>query len=151
MMSGDSPTPHSELVFDFKETSVSPPINAKCMQDKAVQCADHADETTNSGLAHQTIAVQELKHNFEEQEDPPLSQPSSYRRSLENEEAIEHIEEVATTSHVDTQPLKSEEETRINIDEPDGMCFQEPEPKPEESCGLQCLYYTLQCCDCTIL
>lgn len=38
---------------------------------------------------------------------------------------------------------KDEEKT-----EPDGFVIQE---KEEASCGIDCLYITMQCCECTIL
>lgn len=146
-MSGDSPTAHSELLYELKETTISPPINVKCMLDKGIQySADHIDEKSNSDLA-----VQEVNHNFEKRHDPPPSRPTAFRRSLENEEAIEHIEEIATSSHVDTSPLKSQENAYVDRDQPDGICLPESDNKEDDSCGIQCLYYTLQCCDCTIL
>ncbi|PSN41910.1 hypothetical protein C0J52_06821 [Blattella germanica] len=155
MMSGDSPTPHSELLFELKETNIHAPVNAKCMQDKAVQFDPNVIEetSTSANSSHQTLVVQEMNHSFEmPHAAPPPSRPVSNRRSIENEEAIERIEEIASSSHVDTRPLTvNEEGVNVDSDQQDGRLFQEPEPKPDDGCGVQCLYYTMQCCECTIL
>jgi hypothetical protein len=152
MMSGDSPTPHGELIFELKETTISPPINVKCMQDKAVQFSpDHMDETTNAVTIHQTVAVQELDHSFQIQH-CPVVRTTPNRRSLENEEAIEHVEEIPLSAQVQAKSLDmTGEQISHETDKIDGTWPTEDERKPDDGCGIQCLYYTMQCCECTIL
>jgi hypothetical protein len=150
-MSEDSPTPFNELTFELKETAVSPPINAKCMLDKAIQFSpDDIDETTSTGTIHKTPAAQELNHSFQIQH-CPASQPTPNRRSLENEEAIEQVEEIPLSSQVQAKSLDmTGNEISPETDKTDGNWSTE-DPKHDDSCGMQFVYCVLQCCDCTIL
>lgn len=151
-MSRGSPTPHSELIFELKETAIGPPINVKCMHDKAVQFnPDHMDEATSSESIHQTLAAQELDHSFKTQHCLAIRTIPN-RRSLENEEAIEQDEEISLSEQVQAKSLDMTSETISHeTDKTDGMWPREEEWKPDDSCGIQCLYYTMQCCECTIL
>jgi hypothetical protein len=152
MMSGGSPTPHHKLSFELKETVINPPINVKCMQDKAVQCSpNHMDETTSAVTVHQTLAAHELDHSHQTQHCPAI-RTTPNRWSLENEEAIEHIEEIPLSAQVQAKSLDmTDEQISHGTDKIDGTWPKEEEHKLEDGCGIQCLYYTMQCCDCTIL
>ncbi|XP_069705074.1 uncharacterized protein [Periplaneta americana] len=155
MMSGESPSPQSEVIFDLKETAVSHPINVKCMHDKAVQLSpEELYESTSTDTVYHTLAAQELNHTIQIPQAPP-SRPTANRRSIENEEAIEQIEEIPLECVTETCPLDAAERgASQSIDVPDGAqsAKEEEEQKPEEdSCIIQCLYYAIQCCDCTIL
>lgn len=147
VMSEVSPTSCNELKFEHKETAVGPPINVKCMQDKAVQFSPNdLDETTSTGTIHKTLAAQELNHSFQIQH-CPASQPTPNRRSLENEEAIEKVEEIPLSTEVQAKSLgMTEKEISHETDKTDGNWPIE-DPKPDVSCGLLCLYCITQCCD----
>lgn len=137
---------------DPSEKRISPPINAKCMMDKAVQVSsDHTDEgATSTGIIHQTQAAEELNHSFQIQH-WPASQPTLNRRSLEHEEDIEHVEEIPLSSEVQAKTLDmTGPESSHETDKTDGTWLTE-DTKPDDGCGIQCLYYTMQCCECTIL
>lgn len=146
----DPPLAHS----DPTETRISPPINAKCIMDKAVQVSpDHMDEgdTCTGIIIHNTHAAHELNHSFQTHH-YPASQPTPNRRSLENEEDIEHVEEIPLSSEVQDKPLDmTGKESSYVTDKTDGIWLTEEDTKPDDSCGIQCLYYTMQCCACMIL
>lgn len=145
----DSPLAH----IDPSETRIIPPINAKCMMDKAVQVSpDHMDEgATSTGIIHDTHTAQELNHSLQIQH-CPASQPIPNRRSLENEEDIEHVEEIPLSSEVQAKPLDmTGQQSSRATDKTDGTWLTEEDTKPDDSCGIQCLYYTMQCCECMIL
>ena len=146
----DSPLAHSD---PSSETRISPPINAKCMMDRAVQVSpDYMDEgATSSGIKHDTLAAQELNHSFQIQHNP-AGQPTPNRRSLENEEDIEHVEEIPLSSEVQAKPLDVTGKPSSNVtDKTDGTWLTEEDTTPDESCGIQCLYSTMQCCASMIL
>jgi hypothetical protein len=122
------------------------------MMDKAVQVSsDHTDEgATSTGIIHQTQAAEELNHSFQIQH-WPASQPTLNRRSLEHEEDIEHVEEIPLSSEVQAKTLDmTGPESSHETDKTDGTWLTE-DTKPDDGCGIQCLYYTMQCCECTIL
>jgi hypothetical protein len=147
----DSPTPYNELNFEHKEEAVSLPINAKCMLDKAVQFGPNdLEETTSTGTIHKTLAAQELNHPFRIQQ-YPASQPTPNRRSLENEEAIEKVDEIPLTSEVQAKSLHMPEKEISNTPDKTDRNLAIEDHIPKESCGVQCLYCIIQCCDCTIL
>jgi len=146
----DSPLAHSD---PSTKTRISPPINAKCMMDKAVQVSpDHMDEgATSTGIIHDTLAAQELNHSFQTQHNP-AGQPTTKRRSLENEEDIEHVEEIPLSKEVQAKPLDMTEKPSSNVtDKTDGIWLTEEDTTPDDSCGIQCLYNTMQCCASMIL
>lgn len=146
----DSPLVHSD---PSSVTRISPPINAKCMMDKAVQVSpDHMDEgPTSPGTIHDTLAAQELNHSFQIQHNP-AGQPTLNRRSLENEEDIEHVEEIPISSEVQAKHLDMTGKPSINVtDKTDGTWLTEEDTIPDDSCGIQCLYSTMQCCASMIL
>ncbi|XP_023724769.1 uncharacterized protein LOC111873914 isoform X2 [Cryptotermes secundus] len=151
VMSEDSPASYNQINFERKETAVNPPINEKRMLDKAVQLSPNdLDETTSTGTIHKTLAAQELNHSFQIQH-CPANQPTPNRRSLENEEAIEKADDIPLSIEVQAKSLGvTDKEISHETDKTDGNWPTEDQ-KPDESCGVQCLYCIMQCCDCTIL
>jgi len=146
----DSPLAHSD---PSSETRISSPINAKCMMDKAVQVSpDHMDDgATSTVIIHDTLAAQELNHSFQIHHNP-AGQPTPNRRSLENEEDIEHVEEIPLSPEVQSKPLDMTGKPSSNlIDKTDGTWVIEEDTTPDDSCGIQCLYNTMQCCASMIL
>jgi 23S rRNA maturation-related 3'-5' exoribonuclease YhaM len=151
MKSEDCVTSHNEVILDLKETTVSTPINAKCMLDKAVQFSpDQVDETTSIRIPYQTAADHELYHSFQIKCCPPTQPTPQNRKSLQNEEAIEQVEEIFFPSQIEAKSLNTTGEEISHSTDKTGKTSP-TELIPDDSCGTQCLYYTVQCCECTIL
>jgi hypothetical protein len=147
----EPPTPYNELNFEQKDTAASLPINAKCMLDKAIQFGPNdLEETTSTGTIHKTLTAQELNHSFQIQH-CPTSQPTPNRRSLENEEAIEKVDEIPLASEVEAKSLGMPEKEISNTPDKTDRNWPIEDQKPDDSCAVQCLYCVMQCCDCTIL
>jgi hypothetical protein len=150
-MSEDFPTPYNELNFEHNESAVSSPSIAKCMLDKAVQFGpNNLEETTSIGTIHKTPTAHELNHSFQIQQSS-ASQPTPNRRSLENDEAIEKCDEIPSSSEVQAKSLEMTEKELGNMPDKTDRNWPTEDLKPEDSCGVQCVYCVLQCCDCTIL
>jgi len=153
MMSGDSPNSHSKELFDFKEgRSTPPPTTSK---DIAVQSGSStADAKTDVVAASSVLAEPPKEHG----------PGTNYVGVIDPHADHKHDDDIVATEE---KPLKSDDHPeagdkrdvskKINgmIDKVDGNLAPSSEKKQEEeeddSCAVKCLYYTLQCCECTVM
>jgi hypothetical protein len=68
-------------------------------------------------------------------------QSALYRRSPENEEEVKHVEEIPLSSEVEAKPLDVIGKQSSNV-----TVKTEEITTSDGSCGIQCLYNTMQCC-----
>ncbi|KAK4877709.1 hypothetical protein RN001_010215 [Aquatica leii] len=147
MMSGDSPNSHTKDYYDFKEgRSTPPPTTSK---DIAIQSSSGGGEAKAEILAASVILE-------------PLKEPcSNHVGVIDSQSNHKNDDEIIAQ---EDKPLKSEhltdegDQKKLNgtIDKLDGNWVptsdvKKDEEDSDENCAVKCLYYTLQCCECSIM
>lgn len=138
-MSGDSPSSHTNNIFDFKEGRVSPGPTTS----KELACQSGSSVVTASVL---------VEPKKEESQEPLLCSPIS--------NISDELPTAEKTLKLDDAPNPDDKsnpsDRKLNgTDKLDGM-WVAPEKKvdkgeEEENCTVKCLYYTMQCCECTLM
>lgn len=146
-MSGDSPSSHAtETIFDFKEGRHSPiPTTSK-------------EQTNPHNFVTASVLVEQPPKKDEEKEQTDdaclLNSPilnntgSNVHDDVGNEDKSLQLNDVGNCD---------EKKKKLNgPDMFDGKWIPAPQQdvkndKEEEECAVKCLYYTMQCCECTIL
>lgn len=145
-MSGDSSNSHTNDIFDFKEDRVSPvPTTSK---EIGIQ--------GGSTVVTASVLI-DAKLDEKPEEFIPHS-PASIIGDVENDFASAErtlpINENSTCGEPDPDPVNNKQN---GLDKLDGQWIHPKDEKgtqqsqDEENCTVKCLYYTLQCCECTIM
>ncbi|XP_018330685.1 uncharacterized protein LOC108740737 isoform X2 [Agrilus planipennis] len=147
MMSGDSPNSQKHELFEFKEDRKPP--SPTTSRDAAVQIENANANNTDLAAA----SAFSDKVNDEVSKEPYANEVHEPHK---NEDEI-----LATAEEV---PLRTEKRQSSdgnyvsrndNLNRLDGITIKpvnkKEETEEDESCGIKCLYYTLQCCECTIM
>lgn len=155
-MSGDSPSSHAtETIFDFKEGRHSPiPTTSKDPTQQNFVTASVLVEPPPPPLP-----PKKEKDEEKEQDGCPLNSPIANNTSDVNDE---HHGDEETLKLNDGgggcgfDDNKRDDEKKLNgPDMLDGKWIPAQDAikneKEEEECAVKCLYYTMQCCECTIL
>lgn len=156
MMSGDSPNSHGKEFFDFKEgRSTPPPTTSK---DIAVQSNTAAAEVKSDTGAVSVLAEPLKEHG-------PATNCIGFldaRSDSRNDDDIvktddKCIKEDDRDRHEagdkgDAPPHK----LNGSVDMLDGQWIppadlKKQDEEQDDNCTVRCLYYTLQCCECTIM
>nr|CAD7430735.1 unnamed protein product [Timema monikensis] len=116
MMSGDSPSPLSNVIFELKDSSVGlPTVNAKCMIDKGVQCSPPPKHNVSTSFVQPSLAhpLTEASTSSSEQS-TVLHQPSSEASCSSAQNYIEQptslpsgstLGQLSSVASCSTQPL----------------------------------------------
>ncbi|XP_022121484.2 uncharacterized protein LOC110997564 [Pieris rapae] len=126
LMSGDSSNHHTLPKMDEDSVKDKGPVVLDGVATVAVLDRGLADTEDN------------LERSFTEEKDAAGDADSTRGSDLSNEE-------------------KSKGSVKDNVDSvflrppPAGKVRSTPSTQEEDSCGIKCLYYTLQCCDCVLM
>ncbi|XP_054278154.1 uncharacterized protein LOC128996732 isoform X2 [Macrosteles quadrilineatus] len=133
-----------------------------------VEFNGNRDTELESSFTNQTVAEINTSGNISELDQPsynntnyehrPLSlQSSSSSSSSSNEERGEKKRTLNPSEQMDVDAI-CVQQSAVELTSPAGKNIELTEPekidipeKEESSCGLDCLYFTMQCCECTIL
>lgn len=129
-------------------------LKPRKMSDKGIQYevpTEMLELNDNLQVNHHTVA----EINTTVCETTTLPVVSNHRpRSTESDQdkrrtICEDIDEICV------QPVSSSQ-IKLDEDKVDNVCVKKedsnvPEKPEETSCGIECLYFTMQCCECTIL
>lgn len=142
-MSGDSPSSHvTETIFDFKEGRHSPiPTTSK-------------EPTPPRNIVTASVLVEPPKKEEEkEQESCPFGSPVA--NNGDDVKADRGDEEPPKLDDSGGREDRKDELRKHNgADALDGKWvppLDAKSDKDDEECAVKCLYYTMQCCECTIL
>lgn len=136
-MSGDSPTSHAnEAIFDFREGRSSPiPTTSK-------------DPIPPHSIVTASVLIEPKKADEEKQDSAVLTSP------VPKESKDEAIKE-ETLKLNDSSGCGNPPEKANGSDKLDGSWIpahdEKAADKEDEECAVKCLYYTMQCCECTII
>ncbi|KAJ8925188.1 hypothetical protein NQ315_001374 [Exocentrus adspersus] len=155
IMSGDSPNTHQTDLFDFKEGRVSPaPTTSK---DVGVQ--------SGGELVQASVLVEPAKDNKEEEDNKEMSSPilngsqDERRCSTDADDQTVQLDELHFSGSGRGEDRR-QEKRKLNgeADKLDGVWVPNREPRKDtkaeeedDNCTVKCLYYTMQCCECTIM
>lgn len=157
MMSGDSPNSHSKDFFDFKEgRSTPPPTTSK---DIAIQSSSNIPDGKTDIVAASVLAEPLKEHGPGTNYVGVIEGHSDHHK---NDDEILSSEDKPFKD--DSRPEagdkndKRDSPKKINgtIDQLDGSWIppadvKKDEDEEDDNCTVKCLYYTLQCCECTIM
>lgn len=93
-----------------------------------------------------------MRHEMEDTKE--AAGDANEKDSKSDKESIDQDEIINNSSKIKTE---SEKDTGDKVDsvflrpQPPGKTQSTASVKEEEDCGINCLYYTLQCCDCVIM
>lgn len=151
-MSGDSPNAHRNEVFDFKEGRSSP---------IATSSKDIGVQSGNSGVVTASVLVE--PHREEKEEDRVDLNSTTLNNTTETTDMLsidaEKTMKLDDSSSGAVRKKSSDDAKNANgeYDKLDGV-WNKNEPKKEDgisydddNCIVQCLYYSMQCCDCAIM
>ncbi|KAF5292134.1 hypothetical protein FQA39_LY14089 [Lamprigera yunnana] len=144
MMSGDTPNSHAKDYFDFKEgRSTPPPTTSK---DIAVQSCSSGD--AKADILTAAVILEPIKEPYNNY----IEITDSKSNHSNEDEIITQEEKPFKNAHL----ADEENNERLNgiIDKLDGNWVPSSDLKKEEyddTCTVRCLYYTLQCCECSIM
>lgn len=149
-MSGDSPNTHQTDIFDFKEGRSSPaPTTSK-------------DATVHGGeVVQASVLVEPDKDKDKEDESKDLNSPI-LNNSSQDERRQSDAEQTVQVDELNFSGKDKDrrEKRKLNgdLDKLDGVWVPSREPRKEvksddddDNCTVKCLYYTMQCCECTIM
>lgn len=142
MMSGDSPTSHKDYI-DFKDSHLTPtpttskdfsPPSYTANADTAVAATICVGKSPKEEAAELLDSAHEKGDDCKPQTDDSLPNPDNVPDSTDSAPkvngALDKFDDQWKTSTGASE--KKEEEQ-------------------EDGCGVKCLYYTLQCCECMIM
>jgi len=154
MMSGDSPNSHGKDYFDFKEKegrSTPPPTTSK---DISVQSSSGGKDAKGDIVSASVLAEPPKEHG----------PGTNFVGIIDGHSEHKNDDEIVST---EDKPLRNDDRPeagdkkdapkKLNgtIDKLDGNWVPPAEKKEddeeEDNCGVKCLYYTLQCCECTVM
>lgn len=140
-MSGDSPNSHTNDIFDFKDRSSPIPTTSK---DIAVQ--------SGPSIVTASVLVEPSKVSECKPDEPGVDSPvSSVPDDVSSPERTLKLDDTCNSG--DQNPDKQPN----GLDKLDGVWIPPVEEKKlgmnedDEGCAVKCLYYTMQCCECTIM
>lgn len=144
-MSGDSSNSHTNDIFDFKDGRISPaPTTSK---DISVQ--------GGSSVVAASVLVEPNK-DIEKPDELVPNSPASIIGEVENDFASAE-RTLPLNENQDSGDADPSNNKQNGLDKLDGQWIHPKDekgtqqPQEEENCTVKCLYYTLQCCECTIM
>ncbi|KAJ8737044.1 hypothetical protein PYW07_000315 [Mythimna separata] len=157
-MSGDSPDfqPHkkkeeeTELLMPDR-TKV--PIASIATAGTAVGASEVPSDSTAVGNADEK---QEFIQRHDNKEDSKEAAGDTNKKDTKSEKSEDYLE----NDKIKNKPEKGEKDTEKFEDKVDSVYLRPPPPhktrsaatvEEEEDCGIKCLYYTIQCCDCVLM
>lgn len=160
IMSGDSPNAHRNEVFDFKEGRSSP--IATSSKDIGIQSGSSGG---GGGAVTASVLVEPSKetteHNKEEEHVDLNSTTLNNSSECDDMLSIDAEKTLKLDDSSNSNNSKNNKDEKKNLngdyDKLDGVWNKNEQKKDDginyddDNCIVQCLYYSIQCCDCAIM
>ncbi|KAJ8737767.1 hypothetical protein PYW08_000362 [Mythimna loreyi] len=157
LMSGDSPDfqPHKKKEEEtdlLMPDRTKVPIASIATAGTALGASEVPSDSTAVGNADEK---QEFIQRHDNKEDSKEAAGDT-NKDLKSEKSDDYLE----NDKIKNKPEKGEKDTEKFEDKVDSVYLRPPPPhktrsaatvEEEESCGIKCLYYTIQCCDCVLM